>query len=148
MSKKRLGWKVAAIFVWFLAAGEIAMTATRPNVSIWVWLKSLGLLFASVGLVQYGFQWPRLPRTVWRIFGPFFSCVMIWALAAAMGWLATRMAVSPTSGEQRAAAAVVLALIAGYGAVIIVPLYRLGEWKHLKDAPASDEITALQDTFA
>jgi hypothetical protein len=24
----------------------------------------------------------------------------------------------------------------------------LGEWKHLKDAPASDEITALQDTFA
>jgi hypothetical protein len=52
-----------------------------------------------------------------------------------------------STAEQLGTATVILLLL-GYGFVILVPLYRLAEWKHLKGRAPDEGIAALTDTFA
>jgi hypothetical protein len=73
---------------------------------------------------------------------------MIWPVASSVGWLGTRLAVKQLSLGEQIATAGLLATVALYGFVIVVPLYRLGEWNNLNGNAQTAEATALQDTFA
>jgi hypothetical protein len=72
--------------------------------------------------------------------------VMIWPLASSVGWLATRLAIKSLSVAEQATTAGLLVLLALYGTVIVVPLYRLGEWRRLSGEP-DKHVTELADTF-
>jgi hypothetical protein len=148
MKKAHWGWKLAAILICIFGAGDVIDTAVRRTLSLGAWAEAAALSLAAIGVLQYAFGWPKLPRLVWRIFGPVFSLVMIWPLAVSVGWLATRLAIKQlTLGEQFATAGL-LALLAIYGFVVVVPLYRLGQWKHLKGDAATEETAKLRGTFA
>lgn len=82
------------------------------------------------------------------MFGPTFSLAMIWPVASGIGWLATRLAVKRLTLPEQATTASLAAALALYGFVIVVPLYRLGEWKHLSGSAQTAEAVALRDTFA
>jgi hypothetical protein len=149
MKKVAWGWKVAAIlFVLMVAAGLAAASTTPGRISGFKWLEYASLAVCAIGLVQYAFGRPRLPRLLWRIFGPIFSLIVVAGLASAIGWLGARLAIRPlTTAEQLGTATVILVLLA-YGFAIVVPLYRLAEWKHLKGRAPDEGIASLTDTFA
>ena len=147
MKKAHWTWKAAAVLLCLVAASELLAMLFGRAASSGQWAGSLGLALASVGVVQYAFGAPRLPAIVWRIFGPLFSTVMIWPLASSIGWLGTRLAIKSLTAAEQASTAGLLLLLAIFGIVIVVPLYRLGEWRELS-READERLSELSDTFA
>jgi hypothetical protein len=148
MKKSHWVWKAVAPLLCLFSVGDLASKAATTSVSLAGWAGSLGVAFAAVGTVQYAFGWPKLPRLIWRVFGTCFAVLMIWPLASGIGWLATRLAIKQLTLGEQVATVSLIATLALYGFVIVVPLYRLGDWKHLKGTPQTAEAAALQDTFA
>lgn len=142
MMKARFGWKVAAVLLSIIAVAALAGSVAKGSAV----LSSIELVFAALGAVQYAFGWPKLRRIVWRIFGPFFSLLMVWALARDIGWLGTRLAIKHLTLGEQAETFAALAITAGFGAVVCVPLYRLGEWRRDRDKALA--LATLSDTFA
>jgi hypothetical protein len=149
MKKVAWGWKpVAILFVLIVVVG-FAGAATNPGrASGFKWLEYASVAICAISLVQYAFGRPRVPRLFWRIFGPIFSLVLVAGLASAIGWLGTRLAIRPLSMTEQLGTATVIVLLLGYGFVILVPLYRLAEWKHLKGRAPDEGLASLTDTFA
>ncbi len=144
MKRGRFGWKVGAVLISILSLASFAGSALKGSTL----LSSAGLVFASTGMIQYAFGWPKFPRSLWRVFGPIFSILMIWSLARGIGWLGTRLVVRQLTPGAQAATVGALIMTAAFGAIVFVPLYRLCEWKHFKQKAQTAEAAALQDTFA
>jgi hypothetical protein len=147
MKKSHWIWKAVAPLLCAVSIGDLVTKATI-SATPGRWAGSIGFAFATIGVLQYAFGWPKLPRLIWRFFGPVFSLLMIWPVASSVGWLGTRLAIKQLSLGEQVATAGLLAMLAIYGLVIVVPLYRLGEWKYLKGNVQTEEAAALQDTFA
>jgi hypothetical protein len=148
MEKSHWVWKAVAPLLGVISIGDLIAKAAIPATTAAGWAGSMGLAFATTGVLQYAFGWPKLSRLIWRVFGPMFSLVMIWPLASSVGWLGTRLAVKQLSLGEQVATAGLLATLALYGFILVVPLYRLGEWKYFKGTAQTAEAAALQDTFA
>lgn len=144
MTSARLGWKAAGILLSIIATAAFAGSAIKGS-SI---ASAAALLFASLGAVQYAFGWPRMPRIVWRIFGPIFSLLMVWSLASKVGWLGTRLAIIRLTPGEQAVTRGALLITAGFGLIVAVPLYRLGDWGNSKLAAERERLAELGDTFA
>jgi hypothetical protein len=147
MKKAHWIWKAVAPLLCLASFGDLIAKAA-VSTTLTRWAGSIGFAFATIGVTQYAFGWPKPPRLIWRMFGPVFSLVMIWPVASSVGWLGTRLAVKQLSLGEQIATAGLLATVALYGFVIVVPLYRLGEWNNLNGNAQTAEATALQDTFA
>jgi len=149
MKKVAWGWKPAAVlFVLIVIAGFAGAATDRGRASGFKWLEYVSMAVCAIGIVQYAFGRPRLPRLFWRIFGPIFSLVLVAGLGSAIGWLGTRLVIRPLSTAEQLGTATVILLLLGYGFVILVPLYRLAEWKHLKGRAPDEGLATLTDTFA
>ena len=149
MKKVAWGWKLVTIlFALMVAFGFAAMLGKPAPITPLKWLEYASMALCALGLIQYAFGVPRLPRWVWRIFGPVFSLVLVAGLGKAIGWLGARLAIRPLSLSEQVATASVALLLLGYGFVILVPLYRLAEWKHLKGRAPDENLATLTDTFA
>ena len=148
MKKPHWVWKVVGSLLCVASIGDLIAKSAFSITTPAAWAGSIGFAFATLGVLQYAFGWPKLPRLVWRIFGPVFSALMIWPVASSVGWLGTRLAVKQLSLGEQAATAGLLVGTGLYGFVIVVPLYRLGEWNYFKGKAQTAEVAALQDTFA
>jgi len=150
MSKRRLGWKFAAVLMVVLTL----VTMIRPGRSgaVGIILNDILSVVCAIALLQYAFDWPRLPRIWWRIMGPTISLILIGKGASLLGWLATRLAIRPLAlSEQIATSASILVLV-GYSLMLIIPLLRLGQWQtRLLAEPADkvrDRLGTLEHTFS
>jgi hypothetical protein len=148
MKKAHRVWKVAAVLFVAIVAVGMVVAITAERVSPLKLLENVALILAAAGLLQYAFGPPRLPLLVWRVFGPLFSLVLLLGVARAIGWLGTRLAIRPLSGPELAGTAFLIVMLLGYALIIVIPLYRLGQWKYLRSDPQSEETAALQDSFA
>src|SRR5438552_17299004 len=127
MSKVPWGWKLAAILFVVIVAVGLSVAVTAPQTTPLKWLENASLLLTAVGLFQYAFGWPRLPRLVWRVFGPIFSVALLSGVASSIGWLGTRLAIRPLTGPEQAGTAFLMIVLLAYALLIIIPLYRLGQ---------------------
>lgn len=150
MSKRRLGWKFAAVLMMVLTL----VTMIRPGRSgtVGIILNDILSVVCAIALLQYAFGWPRLPRIWWRIIGPTISLILIGKGASLLGWLATRLAIRPlTLSEQIATSAAILVLV-GYSLMLIIPLLRLGQWQTRLLAEPADKarnrLGTLEHTFS
>jgi hypothetical protein len=144
MMKARFGWKVAAVLLSIIAAAAFIGSVRKGSAL----LSSVELALAAIGAIQYAFDWPKIPRAVWRVFGPLFSILMIWTLAWRLGWLGTRLAVRQLNLAEQAGTIAALIVTATFGAVVFFPLYRLGDWGNKSDRRDGERLTELTDTLA
>ena len=145
MKKAHWLWKPVSILALGLALTQVGKAIGSASGSKFA---GLSLTLAAIGLVQYAFGVPRLPRLLWRIFGPLFSVAMIFPVASGVGWLATRLVIKQLTLSEQLATAGMLVLVLGLGLMFVVPLYRLSEWSRASSQKANTELTALSDTFA
>lgn len=148
MTRRRWGWKLAAILFLVVVAAGLFVAFKAPGAGPGKWLENASLIVSALALFQFGFGWPRLPRLLWRIFGPPFSIVMLFGVARAIGWIGTRMAIRPLTGPEEVGSAFVIVTLLGYALIIVIPLYRLAEWRYLRGNAQDEATAALQDTFA
>ena len=149
MKKAGWGWKLVAILLALMVAfGFATMLGEHKHVTAFKWLEYASMALCTLGLIQYAFGAPRLPRLVWRVFGPIFSIVLVAGLGKSIGWLGALLAIRSLTLSQQVAATFVVLLLLGYGFVSLVPLYRLAEWKHLKGSAPDENLATLTDTFA
>jgi hypothetical protein len=144
MTNARLGWKAAAILLSIIATAAFAGSAIKGSAVP----SAVALLFAALGAIQYAFGWPRIPRIAWRIFGPIFSLLMAWSVASKVGWLATRLIIIRLTLGEQAVTLGALLITAGFGLIVSVPLYRLGDWSNSQQARERERLAELGDTFA
>ena len=130
-------WKVGVVIFSAFVVLDVLLRVVRKDALLSHWLAEASLILAALGSSQFAFGWPKFPRLLWRIFGPFFSLVVAWVAAWAVGWLATRLAIRPLTPGERLTTLGVLLLFLGYGLIVGMPLYRLGEW-HRLGAKASE----------
>src|SRR5438270_1334511 len=97
MKKAHWWWKAVAPLLCVVSTVDMIAKAAKSYESPVGWAGSLGLAVATVGVVQYAFGWPRVPRLVWRIFGPPFSMIIVWQFASAVGWFGTRLVIKHLS---------------------------------------------------
>ena len=150
MSKRRLGWKFAAVLMVVLTL----VTMIRPGRSgtVGIILNDILSLVCAIALLQYAFDWPRLPKIWWRIIGPTISLILIGKGASLLGWLATRLAIRPLTTFEQVTTSAAILVIVGYSLMLIIPLLRLGQWQsRLLAEPADrarDRLGNLEHTFS
>lgn len=127
MEKRRSGWKFAALLM--AVSAFPAILRPRGGSALINLIADLAVFMCTLGLIQYAFGRPRLPRTLWRIFGPIIALFLIGTGATAIGWLGTRLAIRPLTLPQQVSTAAVMAVVLGYTLMIVIPLLRLGEWR-------------------
>ena len=140
MKQRNWAWKIGAMLFAVLPAFDLVYRLSHSDFAPAHLIGSGLLLFAAVGSIQFAFGVPMLPRTLWRIFGPPFACLVAWIAAWTVGWLATRLAIRPLTAWEQLGTLATLLVFAGYGLIVVLPLYWLGEWQRV----APDQREALQ----
>jgi hypothetical protein len=148
MKKARWWWKAAAVLMCAFVAGNTIYVASRPQSPIH-FMTELSLVVAALGNLQYAFGWPKLPRLLWRIVGPLYSVAMLWPIGSAIGWLAAGLAIKSLTAADQIGTWFMIGLLAGYVLMIVVPLFRLGEWHRVgrKEPEIPEELGLLVQTF-
>jgi len=125
----------AAVLFSAFVAWEGAIQIWRSGGTLYYCLVEACLALAAVASAQIAFGQPKLPRLVWRIFGPIFSVFIAWTVAWSAGWLATRLAIRPLGTAEKLTTFTMLSLFALYALSVVAPLFQLGEWKTLSAKP-------------
>jgi len=126
-----LAWRRAAVLFAAFVAWEVAIRMWRSGGSSFYWIVDACLVLAAVASAQLAFGQPKVPRLVWRIFGPLFSVFIAWTVAWSVGWLATRLAVRPLTVTEKLTTFAMLSMFVAYAFAVLIPLYELGEWRRV-----------------
>lgn len=131
MKQRNWAWKVGVLLFAAVPAFDLGYRLYHSDFAPAHLILSVLVLSASVASIQFAFGVPKLPRILWRIFGPPFACLVAWMAAWAVGWLVTRLAIRPLTALEQLWTAATLLLVAGYGLIVVLPLYWLGEWQRI-----------------